>query len=283
MIDERKTPSVERTTEVRFVARLTDAYTGRPISKCESVSRAVTRRQWQSEWRGRNVARHPRISLKEVTSDEARDFIRDVDPNLVVTNTGFLLFLDVELSTNASIGIDIDGGQHYLNESDLAVDQTALNRVDESNSGRPTDLVARIDARRSLTPQKIQLRPSPGYRFPAGATLLRGQVRDRDGKGVEGATLTVVGRAQTTQTTDNGEFVLYFKPPGYEVRKENGTKTIKIDGRTPRIRVEYDPPSADTDPLIAEASLAAEEGRTRSYLLSYEETGDLRVDETTSN
>jgi hypothetical protein len=77
---------------------------------------------------------------------------------------------------------------------------------------------------------EIELTPKPYYPFPGNATLVRGVVRTPAPANapVEGATVSVTGKALQTQTDANGEFVLYFK----EISTEDITINIRKNGRT---------------------------------------------------
>ncbi len=58
---------------------------------------------------------------------------------------------------------------------------------------------------------QLRLIPKPCYPFSSGVTLIRGMVRDTGGNPAPGAQVKVVGKEVHNKTTDNGEFVLYFK------------------------------------------------------------------------
>jgi hypothetical protein len=73
---------------------------------------------------------------------------------------------------------------------------------------------------------QIVLKPSPGYPFPAGATLLRGVVTG--GSAVPGADVSVIGKTMTTNTNERGEFVLFFRG----IKTESITIVIKKGGDT---------------------------------------------------
>lgn len=60
-------------------------------------------------------------------------------------------------------------------------------------------------------PLEIILKSKPSYPFPHRATLIRGMVQDSNGNSVAGANLEVIGKDINNESTDNGEFVLYFK------------------------------------------------------------------------
>ncbi len=57
----------------------------------------------------------------------------------------------------------------------------------------------------------ITLKPLPGYPFSSSATLLRGMVKDAGDKPISGANVAITALGIENQTSDEGEFVLYFK------------------------------------------------------------------------
>ncbi len=58
---------------------------------------------------------------------------------------------------------------------------------------------------------KITLKPHPLYPFPDGSTLIKGIIRDPDGNILPDTLIEVRRRTETTRTTAEGTFVLYFK------------------------------------------------------------------------
>lgn len=258
MKSDKRNPAVERTTKLTFAVRLLDAYAEQPITSYEQAPATAVGGPHQRGRRRRDTIRYPRLTLAEI----------DVDP--VLNKSGFHLFLDVPTVTpDDDLHITVDGGQRYLNKS-LPVESEALAHLPrDPEAPPPPDETARY---RLPEYQEIRLRPSPAYQFPTGATLLRGYLQDDQENGIKGATLTIVGLDQTTETVDGGEFVLYFKPPHYDVWVEDGTRFIEINGQAPQIGV-------NGGPVDSTVSLTAEEGTTRSYRLRYE-AGELFDTET---
>ena len=75
----------------------------------------------------------------------------------------------------------------------------------------------------------IVLKPNPRYPFPAGATLLRGVVVNSSP--VAGAAISVTGKTITTNSDQQGEFVLYFRGIKTEaitvvIQKGSDTKSV---------------------------------------------------------
>lgn len=110
----------------------------------------------------------------------------DADATPVVNPSGYHLFLDLPAEPFTVV---VDGGQRYLD-----VEET----VDPVEHDPPV--------------VTFELRPSPAYRFPPGATVLRGVVRDDDGDGdpIPDATVSVRHTDRETVSDSNGEFVLFF-------------------------------------------------------------------------
>ena len=97
----------------------------------------------------------------------------------------------------------------------------------------------------------ITLKQKPSYPFPPGATLLRGTVYDSEGNAVPGADVWVEGKDLESETTEQGEFVLRFRPltedeiiieDGKRFVKGNGDKIIhlNVDGVTEPIELEVE-------------------------------------------
>lgn len=57
---------------------------------------------------------------------------------------------------------------------------------------------------------RVGLKPCPLYPFPSGTTLLRGTVKNTQGKPVAQADVELVGSTLNSKTTEDGDFVLYF-------------------------------------------------------------------------
>lgn len=78
--------------------------------------------------------------------------------------------------------------------------------VDMSAFSDPKKPVVEINGK-----TEVALKPSPGYPFPASATLVRGQIESSSGKPVAGLRVGVNGKEIENLTDGRGEFVLYFK------------------------------------------------------------------------
>jgi hypothetical protein len=61
---------------------------------------------------------------------------------------------------------------------------------------------------------KLILKPKPSYPFPMGASLLRGRVVDGSSRPLANVSIKVLERTESTLTTAEGAFALYFKNIG---------------------------------------------------------------------
>jgi len=102
----------------------------------------------------------------------------------LVNPSGYYLFLDV---ADGNYTLKVQADYYFSQEQDVTLPL----------SGEPVI--------------ELTLKPTPAYPFPRGATLIRGIIRDTDGKPVSGATAEVIGKEIENKTTEEGEFVLYFK------------------------------------------------------------------------
>ena len=102
----------------------------------------------------------------------------------LVNPSGYYLFLDV---TDGNYILKVQADYYFSQEQDVTLPL----------SGEPVI--------------ELTLKPTPAYPFPRGATLIRGIIQDTDGKPVSGATVEVIGKEIENKTTEEGEFVLYFK------------------------------------------------------------------------
>lgn len=86
----------------------------------------------------------------------------------------------------------------------------------------------------------ITLKPKPSYPFPPGATLIRGMVRE-EGNALSGARVKIGDKDVEGETTEEGEFVLYFGDlTNDEIIKENGKRFVKgANDKIIHLEVEY--------------------------------------------
>jgi len=77
----------------------------------------------------------------------------------------------------------------------------------------------------------LTLKPNPSYPFSERATLIRGMVRGTDGEPVPEALVKITGKEIENKTTQEGEFVLYFKNlTEQDIIKVNKKRYVKRDG-----------------------------------------------------
>jgi hypothetical protein len=113
---------------------------------------------------------------------------------------------DIEIALGGKKALVNPGGHHLF--LDVAGGEYTLNVQNEYYFGQEHD----ITIPRSGEPViELTLKPTPAYPFPRGATLIRGIVRDNHGEPVPEAKVEVIGKEIENKTTENGEFVLYFK------------------------------------------------------------------------
>jgi hypothetical protein len=144
----------------------------------------------------------------------------DVDP--MHNPSGYHVFLDLEPGT---VTLHVDGGTHYLDETVTDVEIPDPATVDASVPS-------------TLPVETVELAPAPPYRFPAGATVIRGIVRNPGGDPLPGATVNVENRRQemSTRTDANGEYVLFFDPVTRDdVATADGRTVVEVDGDPPRL------------------------------------------------
>jgi len=113
-------------------------------------------------------------------------FLKGQDKPPVENPSGYYLFLNLPNGSN-QVGVESD---YYF-------------------AAEVTVLPASLDPLNPVV--EIRLQPKPSYPFLPGTTLIRGMVQRPDGTPVPGARLEILGKAVDNQTTEKGEFVLYFK------------------------------------------------------------------------
>ena len=113
---------------------------------------------------------------------------------------------DIEIALDSKKAL-INPSGHYL-FLDVAAGEYTLNVQNEYYFGQEHEITLPLSGDPVL---ELTLKPKPAYPFPRGATLIRGIVRDNHGEPVPEAKVEVVGKEIENKTTENGEFVLYFK------------------------------------------------------------------------
>jgi hypothetical protein len=130
--------------------------------------------------------------------------------------SGYYLFFDLPAGSHT---VQVKGGEHYFDQEEMV---------------RPADLD-------ELNPVvNIDLKPAPSYSFPSTATLIRGHLEDSLGRGIPEAVLRIKGSDTRTMTTDNGEFLIYFKGLRKgDVTIMDGVRFVKINEKNPILEIKH--------------------------------------------
>ena len=113
---------------------------------------------------------------------------------------------NVEIALDSKRALVNPSGYHLF--LDVADGEYTLNVQDEYYFGQEHEITLPLSGEPVTA---LTLKPSPAYPFPSGATLIRGIVRDTAGNPVPRATVEVVGKEIENTTTEEGEYVIYFK------------------------------------------------------------------------
>lgn len=111
----------------------------------------------------------------------------------------------------------------------------------------------------------VELTPGPAYGFESGETLVRGLVVDGEDNAIAGATVSFEAREVETETTDQGEFVLWIsdlEPEELEVT-DDGRRFVRPADPGPVVRAEHPDGTTTTAPVELEV------GTTASVTLSF--------------
>lgn len=131
---------------------------------------------------------------------------------------------------------------HYHLFFDLPADSYHLEARAENYFDRDFGPVS-IGPQGLKEPLVIDLLPRPSYPFPPGETLVRGMLRDSNQNPLSNAILSGMNGRLMAETTEKGEFVLYFAGLTEEdiiLDTASGKKYVKGDqDRTLKINVEH--------------------------------------------
>lgn len=138
-----------------------------------------------------------------------------IDVTPVENPSRYHLFLDLP---DDPITVAVDGSDRYLDVKET-LDPTTLD---------PPAV-------------NLEVPPSPAYRFPPSATLLRGVVLDAADDPVEDATVSIRHTDRETTTNEDGEFVLFFTNITADdvVRTNDGRQLVKVDGDDPELAASH--------------------------------------------
>jgi hypothetical protein len=177
--------------------------------------------------------RQPIGRIKVSLQEQARQAIQNL--------SGYYFFMDVEDDTHT---VQVASDYYFDYEEEVI-----LSNLDPKN---PV-----VD---------ITLRPLPYYPFPPGTTLIKGVVKNSGGEAISDATVRVLSPALETQTTEKGEFVLYFTGlTEDDIIKVNGKRYVKGNGdQTLTLEVTH-PDYTSKQELIEEG---VEESKTTSRLIT---------------
>lgn len=200
--DGGRDPIATHSRRLSLAVHLRDAFTGNPLpartlqtDAAEPLAADSFRRRASRSNRGRwteDDSNGHRSSGGPVVR------IRGRDAEPVVNPSGYLLYFEEDLPREGEVVLVVHGGERYADD-EVSVDMETLD---------PRAPVVTVD-----------LRPRPAYRFPPGATLLRGHVFvHTDGDlpeelspatdGESGVAVRVDGLEPSAQTTRGGEFVV---------------------------------------------------------------------------
>ena len=151
--------------------------------------------------------------------------------------------LDIDWAENAEIHKSDDGKTIRIfkveNSAEIKIDEEQEKAILKISDGGIHDLkVKRVDGKLKLYKLvvNITLKPKPSYPFPPAATLIRGNVYDSAGEAISGAKVRVSGKDVENETTEKGEFVLYFRPfTADEIIIDSGKRFIQGE-----LEVEYE-------------------------------------------
>lgn len=179
-------------------------------------------------------------SNKGIT-DDLEVSLKDQNMAPVRTIGGYYIFFDLP---DSSYTVQARGGTHYFGEAMAEVQ------------------LADLDARNPVV--SITLKPTPSYPFPPSSTLVRGSLWDSHGRGMPGAEIKVKEREIRTKTTENGEFVIYFRDLGKDdVTTIDEKKLVTINGENPILEITHPDCRKKTE------SVVVEEGKITSLSITY--------------
>ena len=159
----------------------------------------------------------------EVPTTDLTVTVDEFDVLPVRNPSGYHCFLDLP---DDSLTISVAGGDRYL------------------------DVTETVDPAAHVPPATtIEIHPAPAYRFPPGATLIRGIVREEGGNSdddgekppIAGARVSLRHIDREAVTNENGEFVLFITniTDGDVVQTDDGRRVITVSGSGPVIEASH--------------------------------------------
>lgn len=148
--------------------------------------------------------------------------LAEVDEKPVRTPSGYYAYTNLPEEFDV-LHLTVDAGEEYFVEERTVVLDPERADYDPDDPGvevvdDPTEGI------------RIELEPTPAYRFPRTYTHLRGHVYDEDGTPVTDATVSMPEFDVSTRTVEKGEFALYVPVSKEQVHKTNGKKYVKLNG-----------------------------------------------------
>lgn len=180
---------------------------------------------------GKSPVRGPEVRLEGVGTEP------------VTTPSGYQVFLDLPPDPATVV---VDGGNRFLDERRENVDVIDLS--DPNTDVDPTDP-------ESLPVETVVLRPAPAYRFPSGATVVRGVVRTASDEPVSDAMVSIDGLDLAVETTAGGEFVLFVDIEDDDV-SVHVNETVTVAGDSPTVGISHPTHGKLSEPIsLAEGDL----------------------------
>jgi hypothetical protein len=206
------------------------------LGECFLVETAVSKISlavWLiDDYTGENPAGVIELSLKDKMGSERKP-VRNLG--------GYYIFFDLPKD---SYTVLVKGGKYYFDE--------AIENV------RPSEL----DIHNPIL--NISLVPAPAYSFSRNSTLIRGCLLDSQKQGISEAIIGIKGKNEIFQTTENGEFAVYFRGlKENEVKKAEGKTLLIINGENPVLEIKHPVFGNKTE------SVEVEEGKTVSISITF--------------
>lgn len=184
------------------------------------------------DYTGESPAGKIELSLKDQVGRERKP---------VRSPGGYYIFCDLPQDSYAIL---VKGGKYYFDK---------IEDVDSSELGI-----------QKLAVKNVSLIPSPSYSFLLNATLIRGCLLDSQRKGISKAVIRIKGKNEYFQTTEKGEFAIYFRGlKENEVEKVERKTLVKINGKNPILEIKHPDFGSKTK------SVEVEEGKTVSLTITF--------------
>lgn len=151
--------------------------------------------------------------------------IEELDVEPARTPSGYYAFSNLDNFSLDTVRLRVDAGEEYFTEERTVV--LVPQRADYDPDDPETVVVD--DPTEGV---RIDLTPTPAYRFAHTTTHVRGHVRDADGNPVTGASVSLPDFDVSSRTVAEGEYVMPVPVESKHVFKTNGEKTVKLNGKS---------------------------------------------------